>query len=291
MIFQSLSEFTTTGLRTMRKGPFCLIFVEDDVEIDSTITRVLAQGFARVLVFAPREWAGPSPQAGAAQDQVCHIIAHPATPGVAAAAVNALMDAVAGQWMCCLFNAEYLFFPFSDTRCIADFIDFQENERRGAVFTTVVDLYAPDLNTAPNGVDLEAACFDRAAYFGRQRYDQSGTPLERQIDLFGGLRWRFEDFVPFEQRRIDRIAVFKAQRGLRLRPDFTLSDPERNTFQSKWHHSATAAIVSFRAAKALRSLPDARVQISKFVWPQSERFEWRAQQLLDHGIIEPGQWF
>jgi hypothetical protein len=33
-------------------------------------------------------------------------------------------------------------------------------------------------------------------------------PLERQLNFYGGLKWRYEEFVPCERRRIDRMAVF-----------------------------------------------------------------------------------
>ncbi len=111
------------------------------------------------------------------------------------------------------------------------------------------------------------------------------------MDFFGGLRWRFEEHVPWNRRRIDRIALFKTKQGLQLRSDHTFTDEEYNTYSCPWHHNLTAAICSFRAAKALKTNPGSRDQISDFRWRNSVPFEWHSQQLLDLGLIEPGQWF
>lgn len=58
-----------------------------------------------------------------------------------------------------------------------------------------------------------------------------------------------------------------------------------------WHRSPTVAIASFRAAKALRRNPASRETIGGFDWPGASRFDWHSRQLLDLGLIEPGQWF
>ena len=58
-----------------------------------------------------------------------------------------------------------------------------------------------------------------------------------------------------------------------------------------WHNNLTAAIVSFRTAKALRTNPASRFDIDTFRWHNSTEFEWHSQQLLELGLMEPGQWF
>jgi hypothetical protein len=65
-----------------------------------------------------------------------------------------------------------------------------------------------------------------------------------------------------------------------------------NTYTCPWHHSMlTAAICSFRVAKALRTNPGSRYDIADFRWQKSERFNWSSLQLLELGLMEPGQWF
>ena len=84
---------------------------------------------------------------------------------------------------------------------------------------------------------------------------------------------------------------FKTKPGLTLRSDFTLSDEEMNTYACPWHNNITTALVSFRTAKALKTNPGSRFDIHDFRWRNSTPFDWHSQQLMDLGLMEPGQWF
>jgi hypothetical protein len=105
------------------------------------------------------------------------------------------------------------------------------------------------------------------------------------------LRWRFEEHIPAPRRRIDRISLFHARTGLRLRSDHTFNEPEYNTCAYPWHNSLTATLCSFRTAKALRRNPGSSARIKTLHWHNSSPFQWHSQQLLDLGLMEPGQWF
>jgi hypothetical protein len=161
------------------------------------------------------------------------------------------------------------------------------------MLTYVIDIYAADLNRFPNAVSVEDAQIDRSGYYalGRPGPAPDHHPKERQLDFFGGLRWRFEEFVPSTKRKIDRISIFRAKPGLQLLPDYTFSDEEYNTYACPWHHNLTAAVCSFRTAKALKTNPGSRFEIHSFHWHNSDKFRWHSQQLMDLGLMEPGQWF
>ena len=112
------------------------------------------------------------------------------------------------------------------------------------------------------------------------------------MDFFGGLRRRFEEHVPYDRRRIDRVALFRSRtKGLEMRADGTCSEDEYNTYQCPWHHNLTCTLVSFRDAKALTQNPGSRRAINTFCWHNSVPFEWSSRQLMDLGLMEPGQWF
>jgi hypothetical protein len=213
--------------------------------------------------------------------------------GALVGAMNRLIEAAPGIWFYYGFNAEYLFHPFCETRNVREMIAFHAEERRDALLSYVIDLYAVDLDRHPQAVSLEEAHMDRSGYYALARADAANKnhPRERQLDFFGGLRWRFEEHVPPARRRIDRIALFKAKPGLRLRPDFTFSDEEYNTYACAWHHNLTTAVCSFRTAKALKSNAGSMYDIRGFRWHNSIPFEWHSQQLMDLGLMEPGQWF
>ena len=86
-------------------------------------------------------------------------------------------------------------------------------------------------------------------------------------------------------------SIFRARPKLKMRPDHTFSDEEYNTYSCPWHHNITAAICSFRTAKALKSNAGSTFEISNFRWHNSTPFTWHSKQLLDLGLMEPGQWF
>ncbi len=289
MRYNDLDHFLQKGHDALAKGPIAAIFVEDGIEIDTTIRHHAFLGFREILVFCPDAIRIPEK----VEKNIRRIPYDTGAEGATVAAINRLIEAAPGVWFYYCYNAEYLFFPFSDSRRIGEMLAFHAEERRDAMLTYVVDLYAGDLETHPNAVSLEDACLDRSGYYAlaRKGEDRDAPHKERQLDFFGGLRWRFEEFVPKERRKIDRIAIFRARPGLTLREDHTFSDEEYNTYACPWHHNLTAAICSFRTAKALRSNAGSMYDIKTFRWHNSTGFDWHPQQLLDLGLMEPGQWF
>ena len=285
--FHSLSDFSRAYRQTIPSGPIALIMAEDDVEIESTIRHHQALGFESVVVFGDDVITVPDTVA----DQVHRVRYDVSTPDALVAIVNAAVPAAGAQWIYTCYNAEYLFYPFSENRSIGEMLGFVTEERRDVVASYVVDLYAGNLGTHPSGVAIDDAYFDKSGYYALARQDTEGATMDRQMDVYGGLRWRFEEHIAQARRRIDRIALFRAKPGLVMRADQRFNDPEYNTIACPWHNSLTAAVGSFRTAKALRRNPGSRQSINSFHWHQSEKFIWQAQQLLDLGLIEPGQWF
>ncbi|SEN74219.1 hypothetical protein SAMN04488103_107101 [Gemmobacter aquatilis] len=290
MRYKSLPDFIASRGTALDVGPVAMIFAEDPVEVASTLRHHLDTGFRTVLLFIHDEiFVDP-----ALEDRV-HRIRHDVH---AEEAVTGAVDAVTataapGIWLYYCFNAEYLFFPFCESRTVRDMLSFHTEERRDAMLTYVVDLYAGDLERFPDAVSLEDAHLDRSGYYalGRTDPEKNWAAKERQLDFFGGLRWRFEEHVTWSKRKIDRISLFRAKTGLQLRGDFTFTDEEYNTYACPWHHNITAAICSFRTAKALKTNPGSRYQIQTFRWHSSTEFRWHSQQLMELGLMEPGQWF
>jgi len=269
-------------------GPVALILAEDGIELASTIRHHSRIGFDRIAVLAPGHVA---PARGPGTDAAAHLRFDARAPGAAARAVNRAIAALPGRWIYWGYNAEYLFFPFCEHRAIAEALAFVAEERRESVHACVVDLYAGDPADHPSGVSVEDACLDLSGYYALARKGPDGAPLERQLDFFGGLRWRFEEHVPPDRRAIGRVALFRARPGLAMDEAGRFSDPEFDTYECPWHHSLSAAVCSFRAAKALRANPGSAAAARDFRWRNSGRFDWRSQQLMDLGLMEPGQWF
>lgn len=287
MRIENLHQISETSAITNAKGPVAAVIAEDAVEVEATIAHHLRLGFAKVILFAPDE-LDMDP---ALEETVIRVnfptLQRDATVNIVNAVSRALPEKT---WLFYCYNAEFLYFPFCETRSIGEALTFHAEERRFSMQTYVIDLYAPDLNVAENAVSLSDAMLDRSGYYALARHDENG-PIDRQLDFHGGLRWRFEEHIEENRRRIDRISLVRTKPGITFRTDHTWSEPELNTYACPWHHNLTAAIASFRTAKALRVNPASRFDINTFRWHNSVPFEWKSQQLLDLGLMEPGQWF
>jgi hypothetical protein len=285
----SLEGFIKDVLPSIEKGPVAIVGTEDTVEWATTLRHLTQIGFEDVIVLAPEDLEKPRDI-----NSDFHFVNHRlGVDGTLVHCVNRIQKHLPkGTWVHYCYNAEFLFYPFCETRKVGEMLAFHAEERRSAMITYVVDLYAADLDQFPNAVSLENAHLDRSGYYALGRPGPPhGHPKERQLDFFGGLRWRFEEHVPPERRRIDRVSLFRSRPDVTLLEDMTFDDEEMNTYACPWHHNLTAAVCSFRTAKALKLNPGSRHDITSFKWHNSAPFEWHSRQLLDLGLMETGQWF
>lgn len=287
MHYPNLAALIADRTRHIENGPIALILIEDDVEVASTLHHHAQSGFAQLIALCLRETILPDGLPQNLHRVDFDVSADDALPAIA----NAMIKGFPGVWLYYCYNAEYLYYPFCEHRRVGEMLGFMHEERRNTVMSYLVDLYAQDLCVHPNGVDRTTAYFDKSGYYALARHDAEGIPLDRQISVYGGLRWRFEEHIPKRRQRTDRVSFFRSTPGLQMLPDRSFNLAEYNTFSCPWHNNLSAAVASFRTAKALRRNPGSRNLITTFHWPQSERFSWQSQQLLDLGLMEPGQWF
>ena len=287
MHFPSFSALISDAHRYLAKGPTALILIEDDVEVASTIAHHAAAGFANLIAFCAPDRSLPTDLPEKLHRVDFDVSAEDALQLI----TNEMIKALPDQWLYYCYNTEYLFYPFCEHRTVGEMLEFMREERRDTVMSYIVDLYAKDLDAHPSGVDRDGACFDKSGYYALARENADGETLERQVNVFGGLRWRFEEHIAKARQRTDRVSFFRAHAGLQMLPDRSFNMREYNTYSCPWHNNLSAAICSFRTAKALRRNPGSRAVIDTFHWPQSEPFSWQSQQLLDLGLMEPGQWF
>ena len=288
MDYASLDDFFKSGKHHLQKGPIALIFAEDEVELASTILHHSKLGFTKVIIFTKAMPTLPSEF----QNNLVSVYVDLFKAPEVSVIINKINILASSQWVYFCYNAEYAFFPFCETRSVAELLNFHSEERREAMLTFVVDIYTKDFANPAEATSTDNAYLDEAGYFAMARSDpQTHRAMDRQLDFFGGLRWRFEEYVPYEKRKIDRISIFKAGKGINISQNYTFNNQEYNTYACPWHNNLTAAVVSFRAAKALMSNPDSKSEIKDLSWEHSTHFKWHSSQLLDLGLIEPGQWF
>lgn len=287
MQYPDLKSCLRTRPSALAKGPLMVLMSEDGVALDQTIAHHLNAGFAAILVLSPNASTADA-------DPRVLWVRHGHEDGALHTAVSAVCGAVPlGTWLGYGYNSEFLFYPYCEDRTVGEMLTFHAEERRAAMTGVVVDLYAPDLVEQPLGVDLDQPHLDMRGYYGLNREDPKASfaAIPNQVDIYGGLRWRYEEHIPWKKRRIDRVMLFRTKPGLTLQEDFTLSESDLCTLQCDWHHNLTCAMASFRTAKALMRSPGARSQIQSFVWPGSARFNWTGKHLMALGLMEPGQWF
>src|SRR5690606_28009371 len=140
MRYQNLKEFLARGKAHLAKGPVAMIFIEDEAEVGTTLRHHLTTGFAPVLAFMPDTFALPDDLT-----QAVHRIGIDMTaPELLTDTVNTVIAAAPGTWMYYCYNAEYLFYPFCESRTIAEMLAFHTEERRDAMLCYVIDLYSGD---------------------------------------------------------------------------------------------------------------------------------------------------
>jgi len=113
---------------------------------------------------------------------------------------------------------------------------------------------------------------DFSGYYALAQKSREGSVIGRQLNFYGGLRWRFEEHILNERGRIDRIALVRTEKDLTRRNDHAWSMEDRSTKACPWRHNLTAAVVAFRTAKALKSNPESRSKIDTFCWQNSTLF-------------------
>ena len=89
-----------------------------------------------------------------------------------------------GAWVYVGFNAEFVYFPFSSSRLVAELLAFNTEERRGSMLTYVVDLYAGDLNADPTGMNVYDAYLDRPRYYALAPFGSTHAPTARAATEF-----------------------------------------------------------------------------------------------------------
>ena len=257
-------------------GPIAVMICESGTHCDESAAHALGRGFGAVLAL------GPGAAAMAETDGTYRVEADVMSDAARTHTLNRVIAGLADKWLLILFNGEYFYYPFAETRSVKDLTEFLWSERRSSIMSYTIDLYNDAMKTgAPPRLD--DAYFDAEGWYGFERGD-------RLADVYGGLGWRFEEYVPLNLSRVNRPAFFLARKGLTIDADLWLSDEEMNTFSCPWHHSPTVALMSFRRARTLLDHPKFSQGVDTLTWPHSRRFTGASEQLVESGLIEAGQW-
>ena len=258
-------------------GGIAVLLCETRMQVQCSAERLAAQGAGVIIAI------GDAPDLRDLGIPVVRIAEVP-PQSRAWSLLNLLIDAFSGRWILWQWNGEYFVFPFGETRTLSDLVAFLSDERRKMIFTYAFDLYADDLPAGDGRPEDVPLHFDRIGYHAFPRE-------EKVLRLFGGLGWRFAEYAPREMGQIGRTSLLRAEKGVWIDRKYLFQDPDYASVQCKWHHNPTAAMMSLRRARRIMAHPEFHEVRGKLLWEGSEPFEWSSRQLLELGMIEPGQWF
>lgn len=264
---------------TIPPGPLAVVFAETRYLLAPSVQRMQKLGAASVLVIGA-DTTGLFPEEGGPVT----IRADLSARGAGAAAMNRLIGAFAGRWIAWCHNAEFLFFPWCETRTLTDMTTFLGEERRKLLYTYALDLYANPLPEDAAALEEVPLSFDSTGYHAFPKEDG-------RLDIYGALGWRFEGMVPRAQQHIGRPGLFRASKGLEIGPEMRFESPDYASASCPWHNNPTGAVMTLRRTRALLNNPGFAGVRERLHWAGSRRFVWSSAQLLELGMIEPGQWF
>lgn len=258
------------------KGPIAVLLCETKAMAAESASALQQRGFQHIIAAGPGFDGVPDAEWISAFPAPIH------TARDRTATLNRLIEIHAGRWVLVCFNGDFLFYPFAETRSISDLTEFLGSERRTAIMTYGIDLYS-DRMISGEQPTRDDSWFDAQAWYGFERGDGLA-------DVYGGLGWRYEEYVPVATSRVNRPALFQARAGLRIGDDLWLDEDVMNTVACPWHNNPTMALMTTRRARMLLEHPNFKSAVTSLIWPKSEKFKWQSEQLVQHGLIEAGQW-
>ena len=154
----SLDVFARSDRLALTKGPVAVVLAEDQVDVATTLQHHLGLGFAVVVLLADDAIEVPADLAS----RIERVTYDPHIDNAMIVAINRLIRDAPDIWIYYCYNAEYLFYPFCETRSVREMLAFHTEERRDAMLSYVIDLYADNLDRFPDAVSLEHANLDRS---------------------------------------------------------------------------------------------------------------------------------
>jgi len=280
MVHDSVERYLSSGaVRHIPEGVVAIVLADDPNGARATCEHLVELGAVAILVIGQA-----SDPALTNERAITGISDDTSGDASRARAINTLIDSLAGRWLLWVHAGEFFYFPFCETRTIADLTAFLDSERRRLLYTYAFDLYANAL-PAPGEDPRDRELFlDRLGHYAFPS-DDGG------LDVYGGLAWRFEEHLGGAEHHIGRPALFRARKGEHLGIDLRFTALEYGSVACPWHNNPTGAIVTLRNARRLFGQPGFGAVRSKLIWRGSTRFEWNSRQLLELGLIETGQWF
>jgi Glycosyl transferase family 2 len=218
-----------------------------------------------------------------------------------------------GRWCLSLETSDLFVFYRSETRQIGDLIDFLESECRDHLYALVIEMYG-DEPAAMIRLEPGEDPLRKLPFFDPYGYSTGPDPgLYRNVIVRGGVQRRALFAIePSRSPALNRIPLAKWAKFSAYVADTRLLMPPRlNTPHSPWHSSPTACLLRFAQLNGEAILATAaQVEAQKIIEdggglsyagaPElrerllKQDFSFRyteTRDLVDCGLLNPGQWF
>lgn len=215
-----------------------------------------------------------------------------------------------GRWCLSLSTTDLFVFYRCETRRLADFTEFLESENRDHVYALVVEMYGERPAAELAAGDATPSALDRFDAFGFVTLDPGRF---RNVIVRGGLQRRMlHRSRPRQSPALNRVPLVKWQwfysyvAGTRL-----IVPAYLNTPHTHWHSSPTACILRYALLAGPETLEVAarheaavtlkdgglaaypgllKLRDAAPLQEASRRFR-TTRDLVDAGLLNPGQWF
>ena len=197
-----------------------------------------------------------------------------------------------GRWCLSVGTTDFLVFSRCETRSLKSLTDFLETEHRDHAWGLTVDMYGQDATQALATGSLPSTAlpyFDPIGYQTAEPADDGTTQVNG-----GVLRRTLFRTVPRNAPRLDCIPLVRWRRHFSYVDATRSLQPARlNRAHAPWHASPTVCLLRF----SLPTEPPDETQPDRpalpardLRTPASRRYR-SSDDLVDCGMLNPGQWF
>ena len=121
MHYPNLAALLADAPRRLSKGPLALVMIEDEVEVEGTLRHLARFGFRHLLAFCAPQIALPE-----GLPHLVRIDYDTTAERALQSALNGMIKAVPGEWLFYCYNAEYLHYPFCESRSVGEMLAFYD---------------------------------------------------------------------------------------------------------------------------------------------------------------------
>lgn len=195
----------------------------------------------------------------------------------------------AGRWCLSLDATDLLVFSRCETRPLRALIDFLETEHRNHLYALVIEMYGEGALADDDG----RAPLEQLPLFDPAGYLTDAPDADQGVAVRGGPRRRtLFRLLPAQSPPLDRVPLVRWSRWLRyVEGTRRLRPTGLNTPHAPWHSSPTACLLRLGLLAPHAGEREAAGLARQTLRTDVSRRFRVSDDLVDCGLLNPGQWF